>query len=49
MGAVWRIKNSGATRPSPDVPRMNNYVLLSMSMFLSLVSIAALVGLWANY
>src|SRR6201985_3308058 len=28
--AVWRFDNSGATRPSPDVPRLNYRVLLAM-------------------
>ena len=46
MGAVWRIRNSGASRPYPDVPRLSNGILLMMSVFLSLVSLAALVGLW---
>jgi putative membrane protein len=44
--AVWRMKHSGALRPDPDVPRMDERVLIAMSGFLSLVSLAALYGIW---
>ena len=44
--AVWRLHNSGATRPGPDVPRMDTRILMAMSAFLSLVSVAALWGIW---
>ena len=47
-GAVWRLKNSGATRPGPDVPRMDTRILMTMSAFLSLVSLAALFGIWSG-
>ena len=46
VAAVWRFSNSGATRPDPDVPRINERVLVAMSGFLSLVSLAALFGVW---
>ena len=42
--AVWRFSRSGATRPDPDVPRIDARILLAMSAFLSLVSLAALWG-----
>ena len=42
--AVWRTSNSGAVRPNPDVRRIDQRVLIAMSAFLSLVSLAALVG-----
>ena len=42
--AVWRFRNSGAARPSPDVPRIDARILIAMSAFLSLVSLAALIG-----
>ncbi|HYW63344.1 MAG TPA: DUF202 domain-containing protein [Bradyrhizobium sp.] len=45
--AVWRMVNSGAARPAPDVRRIDYRILVAMSAFLSLVSAFALVGLWA--
>ena len=42
--AVWRFNRSGATRPGPDVPRIDARILLAMSAFLSIVSLAALWG-----
>jgi hypothetical protein len=44
--AVWRMKNSGAARPYPDVPRIDARILIAMSVFLSIVSLAALFGIW---
>ena len=44
--AVWRFANSGASRPIPDVPRIDARILMVMSGFLSLVSLAALLGIW---
>jgi putative membrane protein len=44
--AVWRINNSGASRPNPDVPRIDGRILIAMSGFLSIVSAAALWGVW---
>jgi putative membrane protein len=46
MAAVWRLKHSGATSPGPDVRRIDGRILLAMSVFLSLVSLAALFGVW---
>jgi putative membrane protein len=45
--AVWRFRNSGAARPRPDVPQIEARILIAMSAFLSLVSLAALIGLLA--
>jgi putative membrane protein len=42
--AVWRFNRSGATRPDPDVPRIDARILVAMSAFLALVSLAALWG-----
>jgi putative membrane protein len=42
--AVWRFDRSGATRPDPDVPRIDARILVAMSAFLSMVSLAALWG-----
>jgi putative membrane protein len=44
--AVWRMNNSGASRPYPDVPRIDERFLIAMSVFLSIVSLAALWGIW---
>jgi putative membrane protein len=44
--AVWRMAQSGAARPAPDVPRIDQRVLVAMSAFLSTVSAIALVGIW---
>jgi putative membrane protein len=42
--AAWRFDRSGATRPDPDVPRIDTRILVAMSAFLSVVSLAALWG-----
>jgi putative membrane protein len=42
--AVWRFERSGATKPDPDVPRIDARILVAMSAFLSIVSLAALWG-----
>ena len=44
--AVWRMDNTGATRPRPDVARLDSRILIAMSAFLSIVSLAALWGVW---
>jgi putative membrane protein len=46
--AVWRIDKSGATRPGPDIPRLDTRILVAMSVFLSFVSLAALFGVWSG-
>src|ERR1700712_1747212 len=46
--AVWRMNHSGATRPGPDVPRIDHRILIAMSAFLSIVSLAALWGILAG-
>jgi putative membrane protein len=44
VAAVWRFIHSGATRPNPDVPRIDRRLLVAMSAFLSAISLAALAG-----
>ncbi len=44
--AVWRFSHSGATRPGPDVARIDARILRAMSIFLSMVSLVALFGIW---
>jgi putative membrane protein len=46
ISAVWRLNHSGASRPDPDVPRIDARILIVMSGFLSVVSLAALLGIW---
>jgi putative membrane protein len=46
--AVWRINNTGASRPSPDVPRIDHRILLAMSIFLSCISLVAIYGVWIS-
>jgi putative membrane protein len=46
--AVWRMINSGAVRPGPDVRRIDERVLIAMSAFLSLISLVALYGIWIS-
>jgi putative membrane protein len=46
LAAVWRFSNSGAVRPTPDVPRIDARILIAMSGFLSVVSAVALLGIW---
>jgi putative membrane protein len=48
VAAVWRMRNSGAIHPDPDVPRIDQRILIAMSVILSLVSFIALLGLWAS-
>jgi putative membrane protein len=46
LAAVWRFNHSGASRPNPDVPRIDGRILIAMSGFLSVVSVVALFGIW---
>jgi putative membrane protein len=46
LAAIWRFDNSGAARPSPEVPRIDARILLAMSSFMSIVSAIALLGIW---
>ncbi len=44
--AVWRHLNPGPPPPSPNVRRIPESLLLLVNVFLALISIAALVGIW---
>jgi putative membrane protein len=46
--AIWRHLNPGPPPPTPDVQRIPHAVLMLVNAFLALVSLAALVGIWAN-
>jgi len=45
-GGVWRMRHSGASQPRPDMPRIDERWLMGMSLFLSMVSLMALWGIW---
>ena len=44
--AVWRQMTQVA--PRPDTPRLPPWLLIAVNAFLALVSLAALVGIWAR-
>jgi putative membrane protein len=46
VAAVWRQMWPGAPSPTPDTRRLPAPLLVFVSIFLSLVSCAALVGIW---
>lgn len=47
IAAVWRqMMNVGPPRPR-DAPRLPSWLLILLNGFLSLVSLAALIGIWA--
>jgi putative membrane protein len=45
--AIWRHLNPGPPPPAPDVARIPQGVLTTVGAFLGVVSLAALVGIWA--
>jgi putative membrane protein len=46
--AIWRHLNPGPPPPAPDVARIPRTVLITVNLFLALVSLAALVAIWAG-
>jgi len=44
--AIWRYLNPGPPPPVPDLERIPHPVLITVNAFLSLVSLAALIGIW---
>jgi putative membrane protein len=46
VAGVWRQLFVGAPPPNPDVPRLPPYVLVVLNLFLALVALAALLGIW---
>ena len=44
--AIWRHLNPGPPPPIPDVRRIPAAVLIGVNVFLALVSLAALIGVW---
>jgi putative membrane protein len=47
VAAVWREIAPGAPPPPPDTRRLPAWLLVLVNGFLMLVSLAALIGLWA--
>jgi putative membrane protein len=46
--AIWRQLYQGAPPPMPDVKRIPRAALATVNVFLALVSLAALIGIWTN-
>jgi putative membrane protein len=44
--AIWRHLHPGPPPPVPDVQRIPRAVLITINVFLGLVSLAALIGIW---
>jgi putative membrane protein len=43
---VWRNLNPGAPPPRLDAPRLSPHLLVAVNVFLALVVVAALIGVW---
>ena len=46
MAAVWRELDSGVPPPRSDIRRLPSWLLLGMNGFLTLVALAAFIGMW---
>ena len=46
IAGVWRQLFAGTPPPNPDVPRLPPYILTVLNIFLALVALAALFGIW---
>src|SRR5215217_6324435 len=46
VAGVWRQLFVGAPPPNPDVPRLPPAILTAVNLFLALVAVAALIGIW---
>jgi putative membrane protein len=46
--AIWRHLNPGPPPPMPGVRQIPRPVLIAVNAFLALVSLAALIGIWAT-
>ena len=46
IAGVWRQLFVGAPPPNPDVPRLPPAILVVLNVFLALVALAALLGIW---
>ena len=46
IAGIWRQLFIGAPPPNPDVPRLPPAILVVLNVFLALVALAALLGVW---
>ena len=46
VAGVWRQLFVGAPPPNPDVPRLPPYIMVVLNIFLAVVALAALFGVW---
>jgi len=46
--AIWRHVNPGAPPPRPAVQQIPRALLIAVNIFLALVSLAALIGIWTH-
>jgi putative membrane protein len=46
--AIWRHLNPGPPPPAPGVRQIPRALLIAVNAFLALVSLAALIGIWAT-
>ena len=46
VAGVWRQLFAGTPPPNPDVPRLPPYIMVVLNIFLALVALAALFGIW---
>ena len=47
VAAVWRELREVPTTPQPDIPSIPRALLVPMNLFLMLVTLAALIGIWS--
>ena len=47
VAAVWRELRGVPTTPQPDIPSIPRALLVPMNLFLMLVTLAALIGIWS--
>ena len=46
IAGVWRQLFAGTPPPNPHVPRLPPYIMVVLNIFLALVALAALFGIW---
>jgi putative membrane protein len=48
VAGVWRDLYSGAPPPAPDVRKLPPWLLVAVNLFLILVALTALAGMWVG-
>src|SRR6476659_3418375 len=48
VAAVWRELRGVPTTPQPDIPAIPRALFVPMNLFLMLVTLAALIGIWSS-